>query len=417
MDSETRGGTADAMARPEAGFRKFAAATDHWRQAASRIEVRVGNGCAALRALESDWRMLADLLPHASFIHSFDWQWAWLAHLEADPAGIIYVSMYDRRRPVAIFPLRRLRRSVGNVELWMWELPTHPHLVLCDPLIAPQWPAHVLIRCLIEMLDRQVMQPWDALHLPNMPADSVAMRGGLAAILPWTHQEKSGQSMYFECGDLDSVLAACSGSFKRNLRRQGKKLAQQGVVTLTLARSGSELEEAFAEFLRLEASGWKGAEGRSSAIVLHPHLLGFYTELKTRFAAADDCLISLLRLDGVAIAAQFCLLSGDTLYVQKIAYDEIWHAEAPGNLLLYRLIEYACRDARIQRLSLVTGPAWAVGRWNPHAQDVWDVHVFKPGLAGLCGFAMRRFKQHVWAPLRSRHAHRAGAKPISREAS
>ncbi len=415
MDSEMRGCTADRAALPETGCAESAGSRsddDHWQQAASRIEVRVGKGCAALQVLESDWRMLTALLPNASFIHSFDWQWAWLAHLEPDPAAIHYVSMYDQGQPIAIFPLRRLRRSVGNIKLWMWELPTHPHLVLCDPLIAPQWPAYILIRRLVKLLNQQMTQPWDALHLPNMLGDSVAMRSQLAATLRWTHQEKMGQSMYFECGDLDTALADCSGSFKRNLRRQGKKLAQQGAVTMTMARTGSELDTAFAEFLRLEASGWKGDEGKSSAIALHPHLLGFYTELKVRFAATGTCLISLLKLDDVAIAAQFCLFAGDTLYIQKIAYDEAWHAEAPGSLLLYRLLEYACHDPRIKRLSLVAGPAWAVGRWNPQAQDIWEVHVFKPSLGGLCGFAMRRFKQHVWVPVRSRYERRAGAKTI-----
>jgi CelD/BcsL family acetyltransferase involved in cellulose biosynthesis len=417
MDSEMCGATVEAMASPITGFENPEAVDDRRQQAANRIEVRVGKGCATLQALESDWRMLSAMLPHASFIHSFDWHWAWLAHLEPDAAAIHYVSLYDEGQAIAIFPLRRLRRSVGNIKLWMWELPTHPHLVLCDPLLAPQWPANILLRLLVKLLNQQTKLPWDALHLPNLLGDSVVMRSRLAATLRWTHQIKIGQSMYFECGSLDSALADCSGSFKRNLRRQGKKLALQGQVTLTLARSGGELEAAFAEFLRLEASGWKGGKGKSSAIALHPHVLGFYTELKTRFSAADDCLISLLKLDGVAIAAQFCLFAGDTLYIQKIAYDEAWHAEAPGSQLLYRLIEYACRDTHIKRLSLVTGPAWAVGRWNPQAQDVWEVHVFKPSLGGLCGLAMWRLKQHVWVPARSRYMRRRGAKPISGDAS
>jgi len=68
-------------------------------------------------------------------------------------------------------------------------------------------------------------------------------------------------------------------------------------------------------------------------------------------------------------------------------------------------------------LSLVTGPAWAVGRKNPQSQDIWEVHVFKPSLGGLCGFAMRRIKQHVWVPVRSHYRRRADAKPISGEAT
>ena len=43
-------------------------------------------------------------------------------------------------------------------------------------------------------------------------------------------------------------------------------------------------------------------------------------------------------------------------------------------------------------LSLVTAPAWAVGRWNPEIQDVWEAYVFRASLRGFGGLAMRRLK-------------------------
>lgn len=370
--------------------------------AAGRIEVRVGRGLAELLALERHWRSLAGRLPQPFFIHAFDWQRAYLEHLEPHAEATLYVSFFDNGQAIAIFPLRRVRRTVGYIPMWLWELPTHPHLVLGDALIAPDWNTAALVRLLVATLNRRQGQSWDALHLPNLPDDAVAVGGRLAEALPWTHQERAGSSMHFECRELDAALANCSSGFRRNLRRQGRKLAQQGAVTLTLAHRGAELDAAFAEFLRLEASGWKGGSGKFSAISLHPRLLGFYADLKDRFGAGDACLISLLKLDGVAIAAQFCLLAGDTLYVQKIAYDEAWSAEAPGSQLLYRLLEYCCGEPRIRRLSLVTGPAWAVGRWNPESRDVWEVYVFKGSLTGLCGLALRRLKAQVWAPAKAR---------------
>jgi hypothetical protein len=198
--------------------------------------------------------------------------------------------------------------------------------------------------------------------------------------------------MYFHCSDLATALGHCSGQFKRNLRRQGRLLARRGAVSLTFARASSELDAAFEDFLRLEASGWKGAAGRATAISLHPHLRGFYGELKTRFAAANACLIALLKVDGVAIAAQFCLFAGYTLSVQKIAYDEAWRAEAPGSQLLLKTIEYCCAEPGIHQLSLVTAPDWAVGRWNPEVQEVWEAYVFRASLRSLGSLAMRRLK-------------------------
>jgi hypothetical protein len=125
--------------------------------------------------------------------------------------------------------------------------------------------------------------------------------------------------------------------------------------------------------------------------------LGFYRELKERFSRVEGSLISLLKIDDVTIAAQFCLQVGDVLYIQKIAYDEAWHAEAPGNQLLYQLLEHCCQHPGIRQLSLVTAPAWAIGRWNPASEQVWEAYVFKACPRGLGGLAMRRFKtQLAW---------------------
>lgn len=359
---------------------------------AERLEGRIGQGVAELLFLEPHWRALAARATPARFIHAFEWHMAYLQHLADDAQAIHYVSLFAHGQAVAIFPLRHVRRSVGGIELSLWELPTHPHLILCEPLLAPEWSGNGLFRRVAAILGQHTRQPWDALHLPNLPDDSPAFRSLRSRPHLGTHLERTGQSMYFRCTDLATALANCSGQFKRNLRRQGRLLARRGAVRLTFARAGSELDAAFADFLRLEASGWKGAAGRATAISLHPHLLGFYSELKARFAATNACLIALLEVDGVAIAAQFCLFAGQTLSIQKIAYDETWHAEAPGSQLLLKMIEYCCGEPGIQHLSLVTAPDWAVGRWNPEIQEVWEAHVFRGSLRGFGGLAMRRLK-------------------------
>lgn len=368
--------------------------------AGSALSARVGCGLPELRHLEDHWRNLVAVSVRSRFMHLFEWQQAYLEHLENRPEATHYFSFFANGRAIAIFPLRRVRRSVGRIPLWLWELPTHPHLILAEPLISPEWAGTALIRRLVETLDQCRGLPWDALHLPNLLDDALTLQPWRDGGLPRMHLEKTEQSMYFRCSGLGVALSRCSGPFLRNLHRQGRKLARLGEVTLSLVRQGDELEAAFEDFLRLEASGWKGKRGRGSAIRLHPNLLGFYRQLKDDFARIGSCLITLLKLDGTAIAGQFCLQVEDTVYIQKIAYDETWHAEAPGNQLLYRLIEHCCADPAIEQVSLVTAPAWAVGRWNPQCQEVWEAYFFRANPRGLAGLAMRRFKLAVGKPAR-----------------
>jgi CelD/BcsL family acetyltransferase involved in cellulose biosynthesis len=375
----------------------------------SRITERVGAGLPELQALESHWRTLAAGQVPTRFMHAFEWQMAWLRNLAEDSGNVCYVSFFVGGRPIAIFPLCRVQRSAGRITMWLWESPKHPHLILSEPLISPEWAGPELFRRLMAVLARFDSRPWDALHLPNLLEGSVATRLLQAKRLRGLHLERTASSMYFNCSDMETALANCSNGFKRNLRRQGKRLAERGRVEFQLIREGDGLEAAFEDFLRLEASGWKGGSGRNSAILLHPRLLGFYGDLKAGYSARGACVVALLKLDGVAIAAQFGLLSGGTLYIQKIAYDEFWHAEAPGSQLMLKVLAYCCDDPEIDQLSLVTGPQWAVGRWNPESLGILDAYLFRATARGLGGLAMRRFKTGIWLPMQELLVGSAGS--------
>ncbi len=154
-----------------------------------------------------------------------------------------------------------------------------------------------------------------------------------------------------------------------------------------MVQDGTALDQAFAAFLRLEASGWKGGGGRGSAIMLHPNLILFYQDLMKQFAADKRCLICLLKLDDKVIAAQFCVIAGRTLYLLKTAYDEAFGKIAPGSQLLHETLKYCCASKSLARLSLVTGPVWAASRWNPGVRDVWKAYVFNSTLVGLSACA------------------------------
>jgi CelD/BcsL family acetyltransferase involved in cellulose biosynthesis len=362
------------------------------------INARIGRGMAELASLTPYWHDLAESLPAARFIHTHAWQMACVRYLFGHPESVYYVSFFSHGRAIAIFPLRRVNRSVGRVALWLWELPTHPHISLAEPLIAPDADVPQLIGLLLEVFERRINLPWHALHLPGMVDDAMTASALRNADWPLTRIEKMGESMHFDCHNLETAMRNCSSTFRRNLRRQRKKLEQRGTVTLTLARQGQALQEAFADFLRLEGSGWKGEAGRGSAICLHPELAGFYGELRDGFGWEDNCLIALLKLDGVAIAAQFCLLAGSTLSIQKIAYDEAWHAEAPGQQLMHDMLGYACANPAITRVSLLTAPLWAKGRWNPEKSDVWEAYFFNRHPRSLLACALRSAKGRLQAP-------------------
>jgi len=353
------------------------------------LEVRIGFGLDELGMLAGGWTALTQQRANGRFHHLLSWQASHLKHLERRHASVCFFSFYRHGALVAIVPLRLTWRRVMGLPLRLWELPYHSHVPLCDVVLADREQASEVFAALVRTLNT-IDADWDAVCFPRLLEDSNALGAVRSERLPRSVTIRTGRSMYFPCRSLETALQNASGDFKRNLRRQRKKLDQQGHVAITIAEDPLALDAAFADFLRLEASGWKGNAG--SAIRLQPHLVNFYRELLQPLAADARCIIARLSLNGSAIAAQFGLLAGRTLYLLKIAYDETFSPMAPGSQLLHEVLRYCCDSPEIDQLSLVTGPAWAANRWNPDAMPVWDAYVFNASLSGLGCYLAKRVK-------------------------
>lgn len=363
-----------------------------FRQDGDALEVRTTRGMAGLLELRNEWTALVAAHPAARFYHEFDWYAAYLRHLEQNPDSVHFFSFFRGGRPVAIFPLRRLLRPAmaGLPPLHVWELPCHAHTDLCDCLMTPREDGTELLSQLAQALRGRDAEPWDALHLPNVIGDACSLRAFERNESGRTLLVRNGRSMSFRCDSGEPALNALTDEFKRNLRRQRRRLEQLGRVQTAFVQEPGELDQAFAAFMRIEASGWKGRNG--SAIALHPHLVRFYRELVEHFGARQRCLINMLEVDGKVIAAQFGIIAGRTLYLLKIAYDEAYGSAAPGNQLLYEAIRYCSASSVLDRLSLTTGPAWAEQRWKPDVQEVWSAYLYNSNARGVAAYAATRVK-------------------------
>jgi CelD/BcsL family acetyltransferase involved in cellulose biosynthesis len=139
---------------------------------------------------------------------------------------------------------------------------------------------------------------------------------------------------------------------RSQLGRARRRLEREGRVELELADGRERLEEVLEEAFRVEASGWKGANG--TAITSQDATHRFYREV-ARWAAAEGWLrIAFLRLDGRATAMMYMLETDRTLYYLKGGYDPSFERFSPGALLLGSVIERAC-GADVDRVELLGG--------------------------------------------------------------
>ncbi|MBR0900658.1 GNAT family N-acetyltransferase [Bradyrhizobium tropiciagri] len=128
-----------------------------------------------------------------------------------------------------------------------------------------------------------------------------------------------------------------SGSTRKKLRQDWNRLSATGKVGIVNDRTPAATEAAFEIFLALEAASWKGKEG--TALLCDAGDARFARQFIRDLAAHNLASVALLRVDGVAIAAQVLIYSGQRAYTWKTAFDASFAGFSPGALLISRITE------------------------------------------------------------------------------
>ncbi|WP_233999712.1 GNAT family N-acetyltransferase [Porphyrobacter sp. TH134] len=190
------------------------------------------------------------------------------------------------------------------------------------------------------------------LHLPQMPADGPANAAleRVFARFPRAHYIVAEENRAMLAGDMSAeayLESAMSAKKRKELRRQHNRLADEGLLAFERVEGDKGLAEWTAEFLALEAAGWKGEAG--SALANAPGTLALFEQSLAGAAAAGRLERLALRLDGRAIAMLANFITAPGAYSFKTAFDEDYARFSPGMLL------------QLENLSLLERPAiqWA----------------------------------------------------------
>jgi CelD/BcsL family acetyltransferase involved in cellulose biosynthesis len=131
----------------------------------------------------------------------------------------------------------------------------------------------------------------------------------------------------------------------KELRRQRNRLADDGEVTFSVARTPDSVARALDEFLRLEKSGWKGERG--TALAEDAGDTDFVREAMRSLSESGRAEIATLSRGGVAVAAGLVLRHGRRAYFFKIGHDASAAKTSPGVQLTLDLTRHLCADPDI----------------------------------------------------------------------
>ena len=243
------------------------------------------------------------------------------------------IARYEGERLAGIMPIERRTSYYGypvpHLAGWL-----HDNSFCGGPLVA-RGSEHAFWRDLLAELDRE---PGLALflHLPGLPADG-ALHAALEDVLAAEHrravtvQDEARAMLVSGLSPAAYLEASMSAKKRKELRRQHKRLSEEGELRFVRAKDADGSRLWIDQFLGLEAAGWKGDAG--SALADAPETRAFFTSALAGAAEAGRLERLTLLLDGNPIAMLATFLTPPGAFGFKTTFDERYARFSPGLLL------------------------------------------------------------------------------------
>lgn len=152
----------------------------------------------------------------------------------------------------------------------------------------------------------------------------------------------------------DEYVARYSGSQRKGMRRKLQMLEAEGDVTFhTVTDPGPEAAGAYADFVALEAAGWKGAKG--TALGRHDNTAAYGERLFGPAREADGVHYNVLAVSGRAVAVGVALVRQGVLFSAKSTYDESLSKASPGRQLHLNVMRRTLDDKAYARIDSCAG--------------------------------------------------------------
>jgi CelD/BcsL family acetyltransferase involved in cellulose biosynthesis len=304
---------------------------------------------ARLEPIAAAWRELAARALEPNVFYEPAFLLAAAPVFGVDAGAVLVWSGTKPRRLLGFFPARIERRRYG------WSLPvlvglTHPYGPLGVPLVERET-AEAVIAAVLAYLAEEKTLPGLVL-LPFFSAEG-SFAGALDGILRRAHIpaadfNRHQRALLAPRGERSLYLDRTMAKHQRKeLRRRRRRLGESGAIRIEAATEPFAVDRALADFLKLEAGGWKGRAGTATAADAKLHR--FVRTAVLGLAAEGKVAIDRLLVDERAIAAAVVLRSGGCAWFWKIAYDEAFARFSPGVMLAVELTGHILADANVVR--------------------------------------------------------------------
>ncbi len=321
--------------------------------------------CIAVSAVpQAAWRALGDRAIEPSGYYLPEWEAAVSASARGR-TGASALAAFDSREKTQLLGLMPV------VPLWRAKRIALPALVSAHPygvLGTPLLDRDRAVEAVRDLLDAARTGGARAILLRDLPLDGAAFAAIDEAMDAMGLRPRilrhSARACLDATRDADTTLREALGARRlKDLRRLRRRLADHGPVAFSVARMPTDVARELEAFLRLEASGWKGARG--TALIQHAGDAAFIRSAAPALAAHGQCEIATLRAGEHPVAAAVLLRHLDRTFYFKLGIDERFARMSPGVQLTLDITRHLCADPAI---SLADSTA---EDGNPMIEPIW----------------------------------------------
>ena len=320
-------------------------------------DIRVLRTAQELSAIVPAWE---DLAGHALEPNAFYEPWMLLPaleHLDDGGAGLRCVTVWLEEgggsRLCGLFPFHSPRRFKGLPVAAMGSY-RHRHWLLATPLVRAGREA----ACFAALFDWLAKDGEGAslLEFRYVPCDGPVY----AAIADALHSRD--MMVLATDGFSRALLTKGDGhavevphGIAKELRRKERRLAERGRVQQRVLRLEGEVQRWIDEFLRLEASGWKGRRG--TALACREGDRRFAAEAMSAAWHRGQLMMVGVDLETRPLARCCNFVSGEGAFAFRTAFDESFGAYSPGVMAEVASVRQFQAQQRLRWMDSLTDPA------------------------------------------------------------
>lgn len=354
--------------------------------------VRVIRGEDDFAALEERWNLLAARAADANTFLTHQWLYTWwcayrpradlrivVAEKEGQLCGI--APMMLTREGGISRALRRLR-FVGD------GTSETDHM----NLIADAADREAIVDALLDGIEAL---PWQLAHFSQMPERSENTHQLLrrAAANGWptdTWAVPCPRNVLPHSAD--ELMKALPSRLRTSIRSARRELANGHDVEFGMVTRLDQLPDALEALYRNHASRWR-AKGEQGVFV-DSRKREFYAALSEKLLKQGALRFYFLKVDGVAVAQQFCFEHSGTVLLLQEGFDIEWGKRNVGNVLRAMVLEHLI-DSNARIYDFLAGVSRHKRHWSNAVENDLHVRSFRRTLTGRLAHGLAQFKAQL----------------------